>query len=105
MVTQWYILTWYSYSQHFWGTMVASSKAGPEPVPYKRLTAEKLAEGIRYCMTDEAARAAAQISEYIERDGDGAENACRSFYRHLSLSGKKSDKMLNLRRPSSRMAP
>jgi UDP:flavonoid glycosyltransferase YjiC (YdhE family) len=76
--------------QHFWGSMVANSAAGPEPVPYKRLTAEKLAEGIKYCLTDEAVKAAETIARDIEKEGDGAENACRAFHQHLNLAGPKS---------------
>ncbi|KAH8889273.1 UDP-Glycosyltransferase/glycogen phosphorylase [Thozetella sp. PMI_491] len=76
--------------QHFWGNMVGSARAGPEPVPYKQLTADKLAEGIRYCLTDVATKAAKQIAQNIEQEGDGAENACRSFQGHLVLTGRNS---------------
>jgi hypothetical protein len=76
--------------QHFWGVRVADAKAGPQPVPYKHLDAEKLAEGIRYCLTDEAKKAAERIARDIEREGDGAENACRAFQRGLVLKGKGS---------------
>lgn len=73
--------------QHFWGSMLASSGAGPEPVPYKHLSAEKLAEGIKYCLSEEAQNAAGEIARDIELEGDGAENAVRSFHNHLNLSG------------------
>ncbi|KXX74538.1 Sterol 3-beta-glucosyltransferase [Madurella mycetomatis] len=76
--------------QHFWGTMVANTGAGPQPVPYKHLTAEKLAEGIRYCITGEAREAAERIARDIEKEGDGAENACRAFHRGLLLKGSRS---------------
>ncbi|KAK3357606.1 CHIP6 protein [Lasiosphaeria hispida] len=76
--------------QHFWGTMVGSSGAGPEPVPYKNLDAEKLAEGIKYLLTDEAVEAAGKIAKRIGAEGNGAENACISFHKHLALSGKNS---------------
>lgn len=76
--------------QHFWGSMVGTAGAGPEPVPYKQLSAEKLAEGIKYCLTEEAATAVTEIARRIEREGDGAENACRSFHTHLALSGPNS---------------
>ncbi|KAI5925018.1 hypothetical protein F4810DRAFT_662546 [Camillea tinctor] len=76
--------------QHFWGPMVASAGAGPEPVPYKELSAEKLAAGIKYCMTDEAFEAAQVLARNIEREGDGAKNAVRSFHHHLTLSGEHS---------------
>ncbi len=76
--------------QHFWGSMLERSKAGPAPVPYKNLTVENLAEGIQYCLSDEAQQAAKEIAKNIEREGDGAENACKSFHRHLVLQGKHS---------------
>ena len=70
--------------------MVAKAKAGPEPIPYKHLTAEKLAEGIKYCLSQEAAEAAADIGRSIESEGDGARNACQSFQKHMVLNGKHS---------------
>lgn len=76
--------------QYFWGTMVGNAGAGPQPVPYKHLTAEKLAEGIRYCLTDEARGAAESLARDIDREGDGAENACRAFQRQLVLKGRGS---------------
>ncbi|KAK3333944.1 CHIP6 protein [Cercophora scortea] len=76
--------------QHFWGSMLEKVKAGPEPMPHKDLTVEKLAEGIKYCLTDEAVKAAQKIAKDIELEGDGAENACMAFHKHLTLSGKNS---------------
>ncbi|EOO01349.1 putative udp- transferase protein [Phaeoacremonium minimum UCRPA7] len=76
--------------QHFWGSMIGRAKAGPEPVPYKSLTAEKLTEGIKYCLTEEAKSGAEDIAKCIELEGDGAENACKAFHKHLVLSGKHS---------------
>ncbi|KAK0722952.1 hypothetical protein B0T26DRAFT_740022 [Lasiosphaeria miniovina] len=76
--------------QNFWGSMVGTAKAGPEPVPYKSLTAENLAKGIKYCLTDEAAEAARELAKGIELEGDGAENACKSFHKHMAMSGTNS---------------
>jgi UDP:flavonoid glycosyltransferase YjiC (YdhE family) len=76
--------------QHFWGSMVGSTGAGPEPVPYKHLTAEKLAEGIKYCLTNEAQEAVGKIAKSIELEGDGAKNAVQSFHHHLNLKGRHS---------------
>ncbi|KAK2050630.1 glycosyltransferase family 28 domain-containing protein [Colletotrichum somersetense] len=76
--------------QHFWGSILSNSKAGPEAVPYKQLDAEKLAAGIEYCLTDEAKEAAAKVAKDIELEGDGAKNAVRSFHHHLTLSGMNS---------------
>ncbi|ROT35970.1 UDP-Glycosyltransferase/glycogen phosphorylase [Sodiomyces alkalinus F11] len=76
--------------QYFWGSMLGRSGTGPEPVPHKHLTAEKLAEGIKYCLTDEAQKKAAAIARNIELEGDGALNAVRSFHKHMNLSGARS---------------
>ncbi|KAL2121892.1 hypothetical protein VTJ04DRAFT_2347 [Mycothermus thermophilus] len=76
--------------QYFWGSMIGKAGAGPEPVPHKHLTVDRLAEGIRYCLTDEAREAAQHIARDIAREGDGAENACRAFHRGLRLHGHRS---------------
>ncbi|KAL3421045.1 glycosyltransferase family 28 domain-containing protein [Phlyctema vagabunda] len=76
--------------QQFWGSMIGKAGAGPDPVPYKDLTPEKLAEGIKYCLTDEAREAVGKIAQDIEAEGDGAKNAVKSFHRSLVLRGKGS---------------
>lgn len=73
--------------QPFWGAMVAKARAGAHDcVPYRKLTAEKLAEGIRQCLEEEeAGRNAARLAESIAVEGDGAENAVSSFHARLPL--------------------
>ncbi|KAF4541227.1 UDP-glucuronosyl/UDP-glucosyltransferase [Lasiodiplodia theobromae] len=75
--------------QPFWGAMVAKARAGAhECVPYRKLTAEKLAEGIRQCLDEEegeAGRNAARLADSIAAEGDGAENAVSSFHASLPL--------------------
>ncbi|KAI2465322.1 glycosyltransferase family 1 protein [Annulohypoxylon bovei var. microspora] len=78
--------------QHFWGSMVSSAGAGPTPVPYKKLTAERLAGGIQFCLGGEALEAAQKIARDIEFEGDGAKNAVRAFHHNLTLSGENSMK-------------
>lgn len=73
--------------QYFWGAMVGKSGAGPEPVPYKRLTVDGLADGIKYLLTDEAKSAAGEIAASIEKDGDGAKNTVDSIQRHMRMYG------------------
>lgn len=76
--------------QPFWGAMVANARAGAfECIPYKRLTAGKLAEGIKQCSTEEARTNVKKIAESIEKEGDGAENAVKSFHRSLPLAGRQ----------------
>lgn len=77
--------------QPFWGNMVAGARAGAfECIPYKKLTVEKLAEGIKQCLTDEAQQNVQKIADSISAEGDGAENAVKSFMRHLPLNGRHS---------------
>ncbi|CAG8973118.1 hypothetical protein HYALB_00007595, partial [Hymenoscyphus albidus] len=76
--------------QQFWGSMIGKAGAGAEPVPYKNLTADKLADGIKYCLTDEAKAAAEEMAKNIEAEGDGAKNAVTSFHRSLVLRGEHS---------------
>ncbi|KAF2795196.1 glycosyltransferase family 1 protein [Melanomma pulvis-pyrius CBS 109.77] len=77
--------------QPFWGAMVAQKKAGAhECIPYKKLTAERLAKGIKQCLTDEARENMQKIARSIEKEGDGALNAVRSFHRSLPLKGTHS---------------
>ncbi|KAI1101553.1 glycosyltransferase family 1 protein [Jackrogersella minutella] len=76
--------------QHFWGSMVGNAGTGPMPVPYKKLTTERLAEGIQFCLTDEALEAAQKIARYVRLEGDGAKNAVRAFHHNLTLSGDHS---------------
>ncbi|KAI7051762.1 UDP-Glycosyltransferase/glycogen phosphorylase [Hortaea werneckii] len=75
--------------QPFWGAMVADAKAGAhECVPYKRLNADKLAEGIKQCLTEESQQNVQRIADSISKEGDGAENAVKSFHRSLPLAGR-----------------
>ena len=77
--------------QPFWGAMVARAGAGAhEATPYKKLSANALAEGIQQCLTPEAREAAEQIAKSIAEEGDGAKNAVDSFHRHLPMRGDRS---------------
>lgn len=75
--------------QPFWGAMVSKAKAGAHDcIPYKELSAERLADGIKQCMTKEAQQNVAEIAKSIEKEGDGAANAVASFHSSLPLSGE-----------------
>ena len=76
--------------QPFWGAMVAKAGAGAEPIPYKRLTAEKLAAGIEVLLMEKTKAHAEQIARDIEAEGDGALNAVKSFHRSLPVRGDHS---------------
>lgn len=75
--------------QPFWGAMVSKAGAGAhEPIPYKQLSVEALAEGITQCLSPEAKAAAEKIAQDIALEGDGASNAVDSFHNHLRLQGE-----------------
>ena len=77
--------------QPFWGAMVARAGAGAhEAIPYKRLTVNALADGLKQCLTPEAKAAAEKIAEDIAEEGDGAKNAVASFHHHLPMKGENS---------------
>jgi sterol 3beta-glucosyltransferase len=61
--------------QHFWGAAIHRAGAGPEPLPAKKLTAERLAAAIRAVIQEPAMRdRAVELSERIARE-DGATRA------------------------------
>ncbi|KAE8421311.1 hypothetical protein BDV36DRAFT_280860 [Aspergillus pseudocaelatus] len=49
--------------QPFWGSIVARAGAGPHPVPYKQLTAEKLAEAINKALEPSTLEKAEEIGK------------------------------------------
>jgi sterol 3beta-glucosyltransferase len=70
--------------QAFWARMVCAAGAGPEPQPFKTLTAEKLAKAITFALSPEATLAAADLAKRMA-DEDGATTAAMSFHRLLPL--------------------
>ncbi|RFU74933.1 glycosyltransferase family 28 [Trichoderma arundinaceum] len=68
--------------QPFWGAMIARSKAGPDPIPHRALTAEKLAEAIKFCLQQQTQDQAQALGCKI-REERGAEEGSRSFHNHL----------------------
>lgn len=63
--------------------MVAAAGAGPQPVPYKALSSEKIAEAIRYCLTPNALCAAKDIASKMRAES-GVKSAVESFHRGIS---------------------
>ncbi|PTB55442.1 glycosyltransferase family 1 protein [Trichoderma harzianum CBS 226.95] len=70
--------------QPFWGAMIARAKAGPDPIPHKTLTAEKLAEAIKFCLRQETQDQAQALGRKI-REENGAETGSRSFHNHIDI--------------------
>ena len=70
--------------QPFWGSMISKAKAGPEPIPYKQLTAEKLAEAIKFCLEPTTLEQANVLGERI-REEKGTDVGGQSFHDHLDM--------------------
>lgn len=70
--------------QAFWARMVHAAGAGPEPQPFKTLTADRLARAIEVALAPEATAAAAKLSLRMSRE-NGAVTAAQSFHRMLPL--------------------
>ncbi|KAH7152809.1 hypothetical protein EDB81DRAFT_789732 [Dactylonectria macrodidyma] len=76
--------------QPFWGEMVAASGAGPHPIHHKRLNVQNLSEAIRFCLTPEAAQAAAGLALKMKAE-NGVVTAARSFHANLPLENLQCD--------------
>ncbi|KAI1803598.1 glycosyltransferase family 1 protein [Daldinia bambusicola] len=70
--------------QPFWGAMVARAGAGPEPIPYKKLTAEGLAKAIKMALMPETQERARELGEKI-REEKGTDVGAHSFHKHLDV--------------------
>jgi hypothetical protein len=79
-----------SYSQPFWGHMVAAAGAGPEPIPQLQLSTKNLAEAIRFCLSPNALEAAQQMAAKMRAES-GVERAVQSFYANLPLKQMRCD--------------
>lgn len=75
--------------------MVATAGAGPIPIPQRKLTAESLSQAINYCMSPEAANAAAAIAQKMQIE-KGVEAAAMSFHRNLPIKDMSCDVLPHL---------
>ncbi|CAG8384820.1 unnamed protein product [Penicillium salamii] len=66
----------------FFGDMVKATGAGPEPIPYKALTTEKLVDAITFCLEPTTAAVARRIGDQINQE-NGVRAAVNSFHAHL----------------------
>ncbi|BEI85719.1 hypothetical protein CcaverHIS002_0600060 [Cutaneotrichosporon cavernicola] len=76
--------------QLFWGNAVAAAGAGPLPIPYKKLTADALANGIQVALSNPARLAAGAIGESIRAE-DGTQAGVSSVHRLLPLEAMRCD--------------
>ncbi|KAK2014981.1 glycosyltransferase family 28 domain-containing protein [Colletotrichum eremochloae] len=68
--------------QPFWGAMVSRAGAGPDPIPYKELTGDKLAEAINFAIRPETQTRAQELGQKI-REEKGTDLGGKSFHDHL----------------------
>ncbi|CAD6441773.1 343908a9-456e-46f3-8016-4f35469529bc [Sclerotinia trifoliorum] len=70
--------------QPFWGAMTARAGAGPLPIPYKQLTADKLAAAITDALKPETLAKAQELGARIKEE-KGTEEGGKSFHDHLDV--------------------
>ena len=61
--------------QPFWGKMVANAGAGPNPIPFKQLTAKSLAEGITFALNPKVQLAVQEMASRIASENGAADTA------------------------------
>ena len=70
--------------------MIARAGAGPEPIPHKQLTADKLAGAIAFCLKDDIQAAAKRMAEQIRQE-NGPEVGSAHFHAMLPLDRLRCD--------------
>ncbi len=69
--------------QPFWGARVKALGLGPDPIPHKSLTADRLARAIRSAVTDSGMKQRAKSYGVALRAEDGPGNAVQIIQRYL----------------------
>eukprot|EP01053_Blabericola_migrator_P002393 Blabericola_migrator_1__2392@NODE_1671_length_4044_cov_226_150616_g1085_i0_p1_GENE_NODE_1671_length_4044_cov_226_150616_g1085_i0NODE_1671_length_4044_cov_226_150616_g1085_i0_p1_ORF_typecomplete_len899_score133_52Glyco_transf_28/PF03033_20/5_4e36UDPGT/PF00201_18/1_8e27ATG_C/PF09333_11/8e03ATG_C/PF09333_11/1e03ATG_C/PF09333_11/2e11Glyco_tran_28_C/PF04101_16/1_2e07VPS13_C/PF16909_5/0_0029_NODE_1671_length_4044_cov_226_150616_g1085_i011483844 len=70
--------------QPFWGEVVVRAGVGPSPVPFKKLTVNRLVEAIKEALSPEIQARAAAIGERIRQE-DGTAVGAQFFHRTLDI--------------------
>jgi UDP:flavonoid glycosyltransferase YjiC (YdhE family) len=71
------------FDQFFWGARVKALGLGPDPIPQKRLTADRLASAIRVAVTDRDMNRRANVCGAAVRAENGTSNAVKIVRRYL----------------------
>ena len=71
------------FDQAFWGWRLAALGAGPRPIPYRRLTARRLAAALDVMTRDVGMRECAETVGSRVREETGVANAVAAFHRHV----------------------
>lgn len=73
----------FAFDQSFWGARVKALGLGPDPIPQKNLTADRLAHAIRIAVTDHGMRQRASSYAEAIRGEDGMGNAVSVIRRYF----------------------
>ena len=71
--------------QPFWGNVIFRARAGPQPIPFKALTASNLADAIKTALEPATLQNASLLGDKI-RTEQGSDNGVRSFHDRLPLA-------------------
>jgi UDP:flavonoid glycosyltransferase YjiC (YdhE family) len=80
------------FDQPFWGARIKALGLGPDPIPLKKLTADRLANAIRLAVTDPGIRQRAKSCGEAIRAEDGTGNAVKIIKQYLGEPGMGSRK-------------
>jgi sterol 3beta-glucosyltransferase len=69
--------------QPFWGARLKALKLGPEPIPQKALTADRLADAIRTAVTNPDIKKHAKLIGESIRSENGINNAVKIVQRYF----------------------
>ncbi len=75
------------FDQPFWGARIKALGLGPDPIPLKKLTAERLAKAIEIAVTDPGIRQRANSCGKTIRAEDGTGNAVKIIRQYLGEPG------------------
>ena len=71
------------FDQPFWGARIKALGLGPDPIPQKKLTADRLAHAIRIAVTDPGMKQRANSCGEAIRAEDGIGNAVKIIQRYF----------------------
>lgn len=76
------VIVFFFGDQQFWGRVVERAGAGPNPIPYKTLTVDKLTEALEMALMPSTKERVKVIMHNMEKES-GARDGVRSFHRRL----------------------
>jgi sterol 3beta-glucosyltransferase len=80
------IIVPFSFDQPFWGERIKAMGLGPDPIPQKKLSADRLARAIRTAVTDSDMKQRARLCGEAIRAEDGLDNAVKTIKNYLAQS-------------------